>query len=320
MIAPVALFTYKRPQHTEATLAALARNVLADETDLHIFSDGPRAASDKAPIEEVRKLVRAVSGFKSVRVIERERNWGLANSIISGVTELLDRNESVIVVEDDLISSRQFLAYMNLALCHYRDDPHVFSVTGYTFPDKYLPIPSDYSYDTYASYRCSSWSWGTWPDRWRRIDWEMSYFDAFIGDPVAQDTFNRGGDDLTSLLKMQHEGKIDSWAIRFDHAHYSNAMQAIHPTKSLIRNIGLDNSGTHTGPAPQFFHASLDENWMPRKLCPGDLVDRRISTSCRAVFSPPLWNRVLRRAKSVGREGMSDVRQVAGKIKRRLGL
>src|ERR1700681_1678952 len=116
MLAPVALFTYKRPEHTKATLDALVRNTLAAQTQLFVFSDGPKNESDSAAVESVRKLVRKTSGFASVTLIERRENMGLARSIIVGATELLDRHESIIVLEDDLVTSRNFLSYMNNAL------------------------------------------------------------------------------------------------------------------------------------------------------------------------------------------------------------
>ena len=139
MLAPVALFTYKRPEHTKATLDALVRNTLAAQTQLFVFSDGPKNESDSAAVESVRKLVRKTSGFASVTLIERRENMGLARSIIVGATELLDRHESIIVLEDDLVTSRNFLSYMNNALVHYQNDPFAFSVTGHTFAAKFLP-------------------------------------------------------------------------------------------------------------------------------------------------------------------------------------
>ena len=287
MFAPVALFTYNRPEHTAATLEALARNTLAAQSDLFIFSDGPKDESGVAAVEAVRKLVRNVTGFSSVTVIERAENMGLARSVIAGVTKLLDHRESVIVLEDDLVTSRLFLSYMNNALVHYRDDLSAFSVTGHTFPAKYLHIPPDYAFDTYAGYRCSSWSWGTWRDRWRRVDWQMSYFPVFCKDLQGQEEFNRGGSDMATLLRMQHEGKIDSWAIRFCYAHHANNMRCIYPTITLVRNIGLDNSGTHSKPELRFFHADLDETWLPKTFCPAAEINPEIAKNFRSVFDPP---------------------------------
>ena len=321
MHAPVAIFVYKRPEHTKATIEALARNTLAAQTDVYIFSDGHKSNLDQSAVEAVRQFVRTASGFASVKIIEREENMGLANSIITGVTEILNTHDNIIVLEDDLVSSPHYLSYMNAALENYREDPHVFSVTGHTFPAKFMPISKKYPYDTYAGYRCSSWSWGTWPDRWRRIDWEMKYSDSFSNDLAAQEEFNRGGQDMTTLLRMQHERQIDSWAIRFCFAHHAHDMRCVYPIKSLIKNIGLDNSGTHSRPDPRFFHASLDESWLPQTFCPADKPDPDITKIFHAIFDPPrpsFSSRVANRIKENLRAPYEKGRRLATKIKNRL--
>jgi len=319
--APVALFTYNRPEHTKATVEALARNILASQTEVHIFSDGPKTTQDRTGVEAVRELLQGISGFATVRIVARKKNLGLANSIILGVSQLLDVYENIIVLEDDLITSRHFLVYMNAALEKYRDDSHVFSVTGHTFPSEYLRIPPDYPYDTYAGYRCSSWSWGTWSDRWRRIDWEMKYYNDFISDPTAQEKFNRGGSDMVAILRLQQAGQIDSWAIRFCYAHHAHDMRCIYPVKTLVRNIGLDNSGTHSKPEPRFSHRSLDETWVPREFCPADRMDPAITASFRAVFDPPqpsLWRTLFRKTKNILGSLYQRTRGLAAKVKKRI--
>lgn len=318
-LAPVALFTYKRADHTKATLEALARNALAIQTSLFVFSDGPREEDEVAAVAAVRDLVRATSGFASITLIERPKNMGLARSVISGVSELLEQHERVIVLEDDLVTSQHFLAYMNDALEHYRDDQMAFSVTGHTFPSSHLKIPDDYPFDTYAGYRCSSWSWGTWRDRWQRINWSMNYFPAFCQNPAAQEAFNRGGQDMTALLRLQHEGKIDSWAIRFCYAHHVNGMRCIYPTRTLVRNIGLDNSGTHSKPDPRFLHPALNEDWYPRRFCPASAMDEQIARNFRAVFDPPppsAGRLLLRKTRSLVRLLAHRVRGAASRVRR----
>lgn len=318
MPTPVVLFTYKRPDHTRATLTALALNKLANQTDLFVFSDGPKLEADAYAVSEVRKVVRAATGFASVTLIERPINMGLARSVITGVTELFERYDRIIVLEDDLVTSQHFLEYMNDSLEFYRDDAKAFSVTGHTFPASHLNIPSDYTYDTYSGYRCSSWSWGTWRDRWQRIDWEMGYFPDFYQDLVAREAFNRGGQDMSELLRLQYEGKINSWAIRFCYAHHVNDMRCIYPIKTLVRNIGLDNSGTHSKPDPRFTHAKLDEDWYPQRLCAASETDSRILDAFRGVFDPPKTSGIyslIRKAIHFVRPSVNRVRGIFSRAK-----
>lgn len=129
----------------------------------------------------------------------------------------------------------------------------------------------------------------------------MEYYDTFVRDPNAQESFNRGGPDMTQMLKMQHEGRIDSWAIRFCYAHHANNMHCIYPVKTLVMNIGLDHSGMHCGIDLRREHTSFDELWTPRAFCPADKVDARIARSFHDAFTPPkrsLVTRILHRLRT----------------------
>lgn len=298
MNAPITLFVYNRPVHTRRTVEALLKNELVTHSDLFIFSDAAKNSSADESVCEVRKYIRTIGGFKSVKIVERDRNWGLANSIIDGVTVVLNQYGRIIVLEDDLVTSPYFLEYMNAALDHYENDPKAFSIGAYNFPVTTMPIPSDYQWDTYASFRCCSWGWATWVDRWKRIDWGMADYDTFARDRTAQELFNRGGPDMSGMLKMQYEGRIDSWAIRFCYAHHANRMHCIYPVKTLVMNIGLDNTGMHCGVDPRREHIVLDEQWRPRGFCSADNVDAQIARSFYDAFAPPkrsLVTRILHR-------------------------
>ena len=156
-IAPVLLFVYKRPGAAELTINALKQNYLANQTDLYIFSDGPKHGKDVGKIEEVRNYLSAIEGFKSITIKKAEQNKGLATSIVEGVTEVLKIFPSCIVLEDDLLTSQNFLNYMNSSLQYYADNKKVFSISGFTFP---VEAPANYPYDSYFNPRGCSWGLG----------------------------------------------------------------------------------------------------------------------------------------------------------------
>src|SRR5574341_550215 len=176
-IAPISLFVYNRLRHTQQTVEALQKNELANVSHLFVFSDGPKSETDKEKVLKVREYIKTVTGFKSVTLIEREQNLGLGNSIITGVTEIVNRYGKIIVLEDDLVTSLYFLKFMNEALAFYTDDPRIYTITGYSFPIKF---PKDYHYPVYLSYRHSSWGWGTWKENWMNIDWKVKDFYEFF--------------------------------------------------------------------------------------------------------------------------------------------
>lgn len=241
-LAPIALFVYKRAEHTRQTVEFLTANDMASRSALFVFADAAKSASAVPSVAVVRKLIRTIKGFRSVTIVERERNLGLAGSVIDGVTQLCKQFGRVIVVEDDLLTSSDFLTFMNRALERYSNDPRVFSVSGFNYG---VTMPKDYSYDAYFSYRSSSWGWGTWKDRWEKADWTISDYAGFRSSKNMQALFNRGGQDLSHMLAMQMAGHLDSWAIRWAYAHWKHEAFALLSTKSKVLNIGLDGSGVH---------------------------------------------------------------------------
>jgi hypothetical protein len=299
--APVVLFAYDRPDHLRRTLEALAANDGAGESELIVYSDGPKDADSVDSVQAVRDYLRSVPGFRSMTVVEREQNMGLANSVIAGVTELLTHSPSVIVMEDDLLTSRNFLAFVNTALSTYEHRRDVFSVTGYNYP---LQIPPTYREDAYLSYRSSSWGWGTWRDRWSQVDWSVSDYAEFVIDARAQELFRRGGDDLPPMLEMQMSGELDSWSIRFDYAHYKHDALCLHPVVSKVQNIGFDGSGVHCSDSDDY-HVELDPGERPFSLDPDLAVDASVLRAFDRKFRPgkasALRSSGLRRGKRIMR-------------------
>jgi glycosyltransferase involved in cell wall biosynthesis len=304
---PIVLFTYNRPEHTRRTIESLRRSAGAADSELWIFSDGPKNARHAAAVGQVRDYLRSVDGFRSVRVIARERNMGLAASVIAGTTEILEERSACIVMEDDMLSAPNLLTFMNGALETYVDRPDIFSVTGYNYP---LPIPSGYPEDAYLSYRGSSWGWGTWLDRWRKVDWAVSDYASFLADPAEQALFARGGNDLAAMLKLQMEGKLDSWSIRFDYAHYKHNAFCLHAVRSKIQNIGFDGSGVHCD-VSNAYQVELDPGDRPLRLSPDlqpdptllRIFDARFRSTHTGASAPAdLWSRAVRRLRGAARK------------------
>ena len=244
--APVVAFVYNRPDKAKKMMESLAGNKYAKDSDLFIYSDGPKNENARDGVEKTREYIDSVKEtghFLSVTIIKAEKNKGLAASVISGVGEVMDRYGRAIVVEDDLILSPGFLAYMNTCLDYYSEDKRIWSVSGYT---PMLRSAKRYEKDVYLNYRASSWGWGTWKDRWDMVDWNVSDYDSFKYNPVANIRFCLGGNDQPSMLRTQMKGKLDSWAIRWCYAQSRRGMYSIAPTHTLVENSGLDGSGTNS--------------------------------------------------------------------------
>lgn len=241
MLAPIALFAFKRPEHTRRTLESLAKNPEFSASPLFIYCDGARDQSETAQVDETRRIVREWPHPEKI-LVERERNWGLANSIIAGVTELCARYERVIVVEDDLIVSPIFLDYMNSALAHYADEPRVMQISAHMFP---VSIQS--SYDAVMLPFITSWGWATWDRAWKHFDPSMTGYEKLKGDSRLRRKFNLDGSyPYFRMLKYQVRGRVDSWAIRWYKSVFFCGGLTLYPCHSLVMNIGYGNTATHT--------------------------------------------------------------------------
>lgn len=253
VLAPIVLFCYNRLDTLQQTVEALQKNYWAAESELFIFSDGAKKIEDEPIIARVRVYLRTISGFKKVVITEAAKNKGLANSIIGGVTEIINRYNKVIVLEDDLVSSRNFLIYMNKGLDYYKDNPKIFSITGFSIPIRGLKENG-----IYFTQRANSCGWGTWKDRWNDIDWEVKDYPALMNDRAARRAFNKMGSDMTSLLIKQKTGKINSWAIRWCYHQFKHDLYSVHPVVSKIKNIGYSKGATHTKEKFNRFETRLD--------------------------------------------------------------
>ena len=174
-LAPVIIFGYNRPESLKATVDSLLLNTEAAESDLYVFVDGarPEREGDCVKVRQVQEFVKGISGFKSVVCRFAEKNSGLGPSIIAGVTEVVGKYGTAIVLEDDLVLASNFLSFMNQGLERYRDDSKVFSVCGYS---NSVRRPDGYCADSYFCSRSSSWGWATWADRWNSVDWKLEPF------------------------------------------------------------------------------------------------------------------------------------------------
>lgn len=240
-LAPILLFTYNRPAHTSQTLEALLNNKLSKESEIFIYSDGYKNDEDKKDVLKVRKLIHSIEGFKKIHIVEHTQNYGLAQNIIQGVTQLVDTFGKVIVLEDDLVTSPWFLTYMNDALDKFESDERIGHIHGFCYPIDNLP-------DAFLIKWVGSWGWATWKRSWQLFnpDGKMLLKEIQIRNLSRKFDFN-GNYPYTKMLQRQVNGENDSWAIRWNATLFLNNILSVNAGKSLVQNIGFDGTGIHSG-------------------------------------------------------------------------
>ncbi len=240
--APVVLFVYNRPEHTKQTIDALRLNSGAASTDLIVYSDAAKTSEHEHMVMETRKILSQITGFNSVTVRKRSENWGLAASIIDGVTSVIEEYGRAIVLEDDIVTTPSFLGFMNEALEFYKENEKVWHISGWNYPID--PSGLDEAF-LWRVMNC--WGWATWKDRWTHFEKDT---DKLISEFSREDIYRFNLDnahDFWSQVEMNKSGRINTWAIYWYAAIFKNNGLCLGPTESLVQNVGFDGSGTHCG-------------------------------------------------------------------------
>lgn len=238
-ILPIALFCYNRPDHLRATLEALRNNHGVDRACLYAFSDGPACEADIPKVEAVRAMLADIDWCASVRIVSGACNKGLRDSIVQGVTTVVEQHGRCIVLEDDIVTSPWFLQYMDDALVRYRDVPDVMHIAGFFLPVSAAELPEAVFYRP-----TSCWGWATWADRWAKLELDAAVLLERLKG--REEAFNlEGAYNFMHHLHLNVEGRMRTWAIFWYASVFLMGGQCLHPAVSLTRNIGHDGCGTN---------------------------------------------------------------------------
>jgi hypothetical protein len=237
--APIAIFCYERLNHLDKLIRALQRSPLLEESEIFIFIDGPKDGNTNS-VQKVQDYVQKLNIGLRKHIFKRDKNIGLSKSIISGVNQVLDRNDRVIVLEDDLIPHKLFLQFCNEALSKYERFANAGCIHGYSYP-----VDND-SEDCYFLRGGDCWGWATWKSKWKLFNPDPKALLNYLKVRKLTWKFDlEGAYPYTKTLENSLLGKNDSWAIRWHASLFLAKHYCLYPPISLIENIGLDSSGTH---------------------------------------------------------------------------
>lgn len=238
-LAPIVLFVYNRLDHTKCTIDHLKKNRLANQSNLYIYSDAAKTIEDNPAVDAVRQYIKSVDGFKEVKIIERAANRGLADSIISGVTEVCEKHGKVIVLEDDLETSPWFLTYMNESLEMYKEQNQVMHISGCCYP-----IEPETPESTFFLQVPLCWGWATWHRAWQYFEKDLNMIGKFSDEQISLFNFDDTYDYFAQLT-ANRDGRLDTWFVFWYATVFLDGGLSLFPSVSMVRNIGMDGSGTN---------------------------------------------------------------------------
>ena len=240
-LSPIVLFAYSRKKSLEKTINYLKKNELAKKSELFIFSDGYKSKKDKLHVDQVRSYLIKIKGFKKIKIILRKKNLGLAKNIVSGVTEIIKKYNKVIVLEDDIIVSKNFLIYMNLCLDRFKREKKIWHINGWNY--KFNFPKSDYNTFYWRGMIC--WGWATWKDRWKNYKKNPDYLiKNWTKHKISKFNFDNSI-DFWSQVQRNFLNLINTWAIFWYSSIFNKNGICLSPIVSLTQNIGNDKFSTH---------------------------------------------------------------------------
>lgn len=240
-LVPIILFTYNRVGHTRDLIESLKRNREAAMSRLYIYSDGAKNADDEVAVNEVRQYIEQIDGFAAIDIVKSKTNRGLANSVIAGVTQVVNQHGKVIVLEDDLVVAPYFLQFMNNALSTYEDEERVGHIQACDFTqDPSLP-------PTFLIKWTGSWGWATWKRAWKLFNPDGKQLLAQLEEQKLTRTFDFDGNYPYTRMLRRQIGQNNSWAIRWNASLFLNNVLSLNVGRSLVNNNGFDGSGTNCG-------------------------------------------------------------------------
>lgn len=241
-ISPILIFTYNRFEHLDILISSLEKNNLYKKSKLLVFSDGPKNDSDEKKIKKIRLFLKKKLIPKNSEIIKRENNLGLSKNIISGISQAFKIYDRAIILEDDLEVSPFFLNYMNDALSLYANSFNVASISGYMYPIE----PKKFSNNYFFLKLIESWGWGTWKRAWNIFENDSLQLKKKIDEKQLANEFNfESGISYYKMLTDNINGLNDSWAVRWYASTFLKNMNTLFPSKSFVKNIGVDDSGEH---------------------------------------------------------------------------
>ena len=268
-LAPIILFVYNRPKFTRRVLESLEKNLLAKESLLYIVSDGAKNADAVELVNQVRAIIREPWDFKHITIIERQKNWGIAENVIDGVTRIVSQHDKVIVLEDDLETSPYTLTYFNDALHRYERDERVMEISGYMYPVEHpRRLPKTFFFRV-----TNSWGWATWKRAWDHFNPDINALTQSIKRKDIRRFTVEGTENFWDQVKQLKAGKINCWAIRWYLSVFNQDGLTLYPRQSMTQNMGTEDYSSSFSNVENLYRVDLASQKV--KYFPNEIIENK---------------------------------------------
>jgi len=291
--APILLFTYKRLQSLKRLIISLKTNREFYSHELFIFSDAAKKKIEINQVKRVRNYIKKIKGFKKITIYLRKKNIGLEKNITYGVSKIIKKKKKVIVLEDDLFLSKNFLNYMNNSLKNYEKKRKVWHISGWNYNFRLPKTNADAFFGRYMN----CWGWATWHNRWKYYEKNP---DKLISKWNNEDIkkFNLDGSyNYWSQVLRNHKKIINTWAIFWYATIFKKKGLCLNPTSSLVINFGEDSFSTNVNKNIVSTNIKIKQNnkiiKFPKKIEENKRIIDFIKSKIRPNFLKKVFNKII---------------------------
>ena len=238
--APIALFVYNRLAHVKSITEAIKKNSISKKSKIYIFSDFSNNKIEQNKVKKIRKYLSNLKGFKKIEIIKRKYNYGTSKNIVSGLNQIFKTYSKCIIIEDDILISKNFLSTMNYFLKKYENSKKIASVEGFMYPVRFRKNTPKFFFIRGSG----CWGWATWRNSWNSYeDSAKKLVKKFKKNKKLIHEFNYYGSYPYYEMLEKQLTYNNSWAIKWAAGNFLKNKYTIYFKNSLVKNIGLDGSG-----------------------------------------------------------------------------
>lgn len=281
--ASLLIIGYNRPDIARQTFDWIKK---ACPRKVYFAIDGPATVWDAPFVEKVKSIF--LSGIPDAECYYyiNESNLGPELTISNAISKVFEREDRVIILEDDVVAPPSFLHFADLMLERYADDDRIAMITGSNFINDSCGVEGDYFFG-YSGSTLSGWA--TWKRAWKMFDLNEKFkiersvlkqrFPA-----VRQRNFYCRNYRVFSMLPHGS----NTWDCCWQFERIKENTLSIIPRFNLTSNIGT--IGTHFQDAHLCHLMPINESFVvsedPEEVKCNDAWERQ---SYATQLSSPLW-------------------------------
>jgi hypothetical protein len=278
---PVLLVAFNRPKETARVIARLRE---VKPARVYFAVDGAREgrSEDAELVELTKQLAKEFDWDCELRTAFQAKNLGCGLGVSTAISWALTIEESVIVLEDDILPDPSFFPFCEVLLKRFKNDDRIFAISGCNY------VPNEVFSDI-NSYRFSRiphvWGWAVWKRSWDTYNFDIKNWKQEVS--FSQLRHQLGGSWLAAILwrklfDLVAQNKIDTWDYQLAFASLKSKSLVATSNVNLTENLGFGPGATHTQRIPKYIrptieiefplrhpHVELDDianNWTQKKV------------------------------------------------------